>query len=113
MKIECTRGFGLVEHPDTGEEINVEEPFETDRETYEALADAYPGFRVIEAGDDDSDPEGSDGEDGGTEQEHWRTVVSDIEDGKYDGDLIELGERDDRASVQEAIAERRDALSDE
>lgn len=52
MKVICTRGFGIVAHPETGEEINVEEPFETDRETYEALDAAYPGFEVV-----DSDPE--------------------------------------------------------
>jgi len=52
MKVECTRGFGIVEHPDTGEEINVEDPFETDAETFAALDEAYPGFRVIE---DDSE----------------------------------------------------------
>jgi len=67
MKIECTRGFGLVEHPDTGEEINVVDPFETDRETYEALTDAYPGFRVIEDGDSGRDSGGKDGENTDTE----------------------------------------------
>jgi hypothetical protein len=116
MKIECTRGFGLVEHPNTSEEINVEEPFETDRETYEALTDAYPGFRVVEDGDSGRDSGGEDG--GNTDLEwsdatHWRTVVSNVEDGKYDGRLDELADLDDRSSVQEAIAERRDALSDE
>ncbi len=67
MKVECTRGFGLVEHPDTGEEINVEEAFETDRETYEALADAYPGFCVVEDGNDGDNPKGEGGEDTDTE----------------------------------------------
>lgn len=113
MKVECTRGFGLVENPLTGEEINVEEPFETDRETYEALTDAYPGFRVIEAGDSAGDSGGSDGEDGGEEKAHWRTVVSEVEAGEYDGSLDELADSDDRSSVQDAIEARREELSDE
>jgi hypothetical protein len=62
MKIHCTRGFGRVEHPETGEEIDVEEPFETDRATFEALDEAYPGFEVVDsegesAEDTDAEPD--------------------------------------------------------
>lgn len=53
MIVRCTRGFGKVEHPDTGEELNVEDELEVDRETYEALNDAYPGFEVVEADSED------------------------------------------------------------
>ena len=60
MKVNCTRGFGIVEHPETGEKINVEEPFETDRETFELLNDAYPGFEVV---DDSDTTEGDESED--------------------------------------------------
>lgn len=48
MIVECTRGFGKVEHPETGKEIDVEEPFETDEETFELLNEAYPGFKIID-----------------------------------------------------------------
>jgi len=54
MIVECTRGFGLVEHPETGEDIDVQEPFKTDQETFELLKDAYPSFRVVE---EDTDPQ--------------------------------------------------------
>jgi len=54
MIVECTRGFGLVENPETGEQINVEEPFETDAETFELLKDTYPGFRIVE---EDTEPQ--------------------------------------------------------
>lgn len=64
MIVECTRGFGLVEHPKTGEDIDVQEPFETDEETFELLDEHYPGFRVVEAEepsdgaeDEDAEPE--------------------------------------------------------
>lgn len=56
MKVECTRGFGLVENPLTGEQIDVEGAFETDRETYEALDEAYAGFRVVDEGDPEPEP---------------------------------------------------------
>lgn len=52
MIIKCTRGFGLVEHPETGEQINVEEEFETDRETFELLNDSYPGFEIVAESED-------------------------------------------------------------
>ena len=60
VTIECSRGFGVVEHPETGEEINVEEPFETDQETFELLNEAYPGFRVV---DDTEASEGDESDD--------------------------------------------------
>lgn len=62
MIVECTRGFGRVEHPETGENINVEEPFETDRETFELLNEAYPGFEIVEDTDDAQDDESEDAE---------------------------------------------------
>jgi len=49
MIVECTRGFGKVEHPKTREEIDVEEPFETDEETFELLNEAYPGFKIVDS----------------------------------------------------------------
>lgn len=65
MKVECTRGFGKVEDPETGEEIDVQEPFETDQETFERLDEYYPGFRVIEQGESEAGedyPTNGDGE---------------------------------------------------
>lgn len=61
MQVENTRGFGLVEHPETGEEINVEEPFETDRESFELLNNTYPGFRIVDdSAESESDTTDSD-----------------------------------------------------
>jgi len=48
MKVKTTRGFGKVTDPRTGDELNVEGPFETDRETFEALDERYPGFVIVE-----------------------------------------------------------------
>lgn len=48
MKAKTTRGFHSVEHPETGETIIVEEPFETDRETFELLQAEYSGFVEVE-----------------------------------------------------------------
>lgn len=55
MKLECTRGFGLVEGPD-GNDINVEEPFEVDEEVGEYILDNYPGMVVVEGDSSDETP---------------------------------------------------------
>lgn len=55
MIVECTRGFGRVEDPRTGEEIDVQEPFETDRATFEALQARYPGFVAVNTPDKDAE----------------------------------------------------------
>jgi hypothetical protein len=59
MKVICERGFGFVEDPKTGEDINVQSAFETDRETFERLEAEYPGFKILEGGESDSNPKGS------------------------------------------------------
>jgi len=47
MKAKCTRGFGKVEDPETGEEYNVESEFEVSRAVFNRLQDAYPGFEAV------------------------------------------------------------------
>lgn len=76
MKVKCTRGFGIVEHPETGEEINVEDPFETDQETFKLLNNEYPGFEVV----DDSDG-GEPGESEDTDGEPQAVCGEEMTDG--------------------------------
>jgi hypothetical protein len=54
MKGKCTRGFGKVEDPKTGEEINVESEFEVSKAVFDRLQDAYPGFEAVSS-DETSD----------------------------------------------------------
>jgi len=56
MKAKCTRGFGKVEDPATGEEYNVESEFEVSRAVFNRLQDAYPGFEAVSS-DETSDTE--------------------------------------------------------
>jgi len=42
--------------------------------------------------------------------EHWQTVVSEVESGEVDDLLDDLEAVDDRDSVQQAIADRRETL---
>jgi len=56
MKAKCTRGFGKVEDPKTGEEINVESEFEVSKAVFDRLQDAYPGFEAVSS-DETSDTE--------------------------------------------------------
>jgi len=50
-KARCTRGFGIITDPETGEEINVEDEFETTKEQFERLDAAYSGMEIIESDD--------------------------------------------------------------
>jgi len=54
MKGKCTRGFGKVEDPQTGETINVESEFEVSKAVFDRLQDAYPGFEAVSS-DETSD----------------------------------------------------------
>jgi len=56
MKGKCTRGFGKVEDPQTGETINVESEFEVSKAVFDRLQDAYPGFEAVSS-DETSDTE--------------------------------------------------------
>jgi hypothetical protein len=76
MIVESTRGFGKVKNPLTGEQIDVEEPFETDRKTFEALRERYPGFEVVSEGDD---PKGKTEESGEEEPEEFTCAGNDGE----------------------------------
>jgi hypothetical protein len=55
MKVRCTRGFGKVTDPETGEEINVEDTFEVSEAVFERLDDAYPGMEVVNGGSETGD----------------------------------------------------------
>ena len=54
MKAKCTRGFGKVEDPATGETINVESEFEVSKAVFDRLQDEYPGFEAVSS-DETSD----------------------------------------------------------
>lgn len=67
MKAKCTRGFGRVEDPQTGEEITVEGVFDVSETVFERLDDAYPGMERV----NDRDEAGAtDTEDTDTAEEH-------------------------------------------
>jgi len=107
MNIKCTRGYGVITDPETGKEYNVERDneVEVDPETAERLKANFSGIVITETDRVSDEPEESDLE--GVSDEHWRTVVSDVEAGEYDDRLDELAEVDTRSSVQDAIEERR------
>lgn len=79
VTVECSRGFGIVKHPESGEPINVEESFTTTRETFEVLDEAYPGFRIVaedaepeESGDPECGVNGCGRSVGGPEETCWQ-----------------------------------------
>lgn len=71
MKGRCTRGFGKVEDPKTGEEIVVEGVFEVDEATFERLEATYSGMERVESGDDSAN------EPADEESEEFRCGVND------------------------------------
>jgi len=117
MKARCTRGFGKITDPETGEVYNVERDavIDVSEAVFQRLDRNYAGMERVE----DSNPKGkateTTEEDSAEDttrlenvtEEHWRTVVSDIEAGEYDTRLDELAEVDARDSVQNAIEERQ------
>lgn len=60
MKAKCTRGFGIVEDPQTGEEINVEGIFEVSEAVFKRLDDAYPGMETVDSTDETTDSDTDD-----------------------------------------------------
>lgn len=126
MKLECTRGFGRVVNPITGDEIDVSEPFEVDEETATAIMERYRGFQVVEDtgttvnvtvdGDEDTVESveaevETDDVVSEVDDLHWRTAQSDIEDGEYDDSLDDLAEAfDDESAVGKAVRERQAKL---
>lgn len=93
-------------------------------ELSQAIAEPQAGFVEVEAPSSDGETDSSDADDSGESSEssaedtpladkHWRTAVSEVQAGKYDGRLGELAENDDLTdSVLEAISERQAELSD-
>lgn len=69
---------------------------ETDELELDDVADEEPDERAVELAD-----------------EHWKTAKSAVLDGEADDYLDELAGVDDRGSVQGAIAERRQEVSDD
>jgi len=69
MKGKCTRGFGLIEDPETGEEINVEDEFTVSEEVFERLKANYPGIEAVSSGEDSniSEPQTNDSPEDTTE----------------------------------------------
>lgn len=93
-------------------------------ELSQAIADPQAGFVEVEEPDtggetsesdaDESTPEAeSSAENTPLAEKHWRTAVSEIEDGEYDDRLGELAENDDLTdSVREAVEERQAELGE-
>lgn len=52
MKVKCSRGWGKVVNPLTGDEIDVSEPFETEEPTFKALRERYGSFEVVDPPDE-------------------------------------------------------------
>jgi len=63
MKAICTRGFGIITDPETGEEINVEDEFEVSEVVFERLKAEYSGIEAVSSDDstDTSEPQENDG----------------------------------------------------
>jgi hypothetical protein len=59
MKGKCTRGFGIIEDPETGEEINVEDEFDVSEEVFERLKANYPGIEAVPQNETQTDTETS------------------------------------------------------
>jgi len=59
MKGKCTRGFGLIEDPETGDEINVEDEFTVSEEVFERLKANYPGIEAVSQNETQTDTETS------------------------------------------------------
>jgi len=55
MKGRCTRGFGLIEDLETGEEINVEDEFEVSEAVFNRLQAEYPGIEPVSQDDNQTD----------------------------------------------------------
>jgi len=47
MKGKCTRGFGIITDPETGDEINVEGTFEVSEPVFQRLRETYPGVEQV------------------------------------------------------------------
>ena len=47
MKGKCTRGFGIITDPETGDEINVEDTFEVSEPVFQRLRETYPGIEQV------------------------------------------------------------------
>lgn len=68
MKGKCSRGFGIITDPETGDEINVEDTFEVEQEVFDRLKANYPGIEAVSSGDGSG---GSEGESTDTEREEY------------------------------------------
>lgn len=60
MKAKCTRGFGLITDPETGDEIDVQDTFEVEKEVFDRLKANYPGIEVVALPSEPPDSEGED-----------------------------------------------------
>jgi len=76
MKAICTRGFGIITDPETGEEINVEDEFEVSEAVFERLKAEYSGIEAVSSGETQTD-ESSSTETESPEAETFRCGVND------------------------------------
>lgn len=103
-----------------GEDV---QPGDTFQPTEAELA-SFSGA-ITETNDAGGEDDGADADSGETDAEsgaedtplvekHWRTAVSEVEDGEHDDRLGELAENDELTeSVREAVRERQADLEDE
>jgi len=54
MKGKCTRGFGYITDPETGDEIDVQDTFEVEQDVFDRLKANYPGIVAVETPDSDT-----------------------------------------------------------
>lgn len=73
MKGKCTRGFGVLTDPETGDEINVEDTFEVEEEVFNRLKANYPGIEAVDSGDESG---GSEAEEAPVEPEEYTCGVN-------------------------------------
>lgn len=103
-----------------GEDVQPGEVFTPTEAELTSFSDA-----ITETADTEGEAEDADANDGETASEssaedtplnekHWRTAVTEVEDGEHDGRLSELAEDDDLTeSVREAVRERQADLESE
>lgn len=110
VRIRCTRpSWGAVRDPKSGEHVSISD--DVDPAVAERLVAEYGPLSV--EGEDDDAPEDLDKRAIGLADEGYEDVVDAVEAGDADAFLDDLEQADDRATVQDAIDERRDELEGE
>lgn len=103
----------------SGEDVQPGEEFEPTDAERQSFADAMEEVPDDESEgdaedtDDGEDAAESSAEDTPLSEKHWRTAVTEVEEGQHDDRLAELAESGDLSdSVQEAVEERQAELAE-